>query len=1479
MSLRGGLPVPDPDNNANDSQFSGLGMGNQGAADDPIETEVQDLLQKAFASWKGSSDTPAELYEALHLIILPDNRPDQIRLYVNASAVENGREESLASSLVRSAAKAGKLDELRRDVEVRDTKANSILAKKTLLALIAIESEDMTAAKTQLEELSQLSEKFVNESALPTMGLAALRAFAEPELRQASVPIMTRLVKSSLTRDRESDDDYSSDLREQPPMTDFAMGFNRYLLSIGDSKSVQENFETALQARSRLYQRYGGGDYVRVIQRMDLGKLAENAVQLDLTDYSRELLGRLADIPEPTENFYSDEANGANFPTEYLIRWYRTRPAEERYQAWLDWTMPNAERSMVRAIICNAAPPLEIPSVFLQHTHRGKLIGEQKLKSRVISNLAELASAASQCNQLDALKQQVETLDAKSDPALNILLDLISIHRKNDEEVAKRVSDRIEQFQEFKDKRSPNASSNLLLKKGLENALISWACSEFGYDREVKQFRNISNAPTPPKADLVRDDTHWLYDDQEIPSERSPGMYAEYDFVTSTMYGTRNLWWPYPLLGEFSISWDCPTGDSIFEYEGVRINTQTGSLFDSSGLRTSVPFVRTLSNNPRAEIQVAGNQVTFKIDGQPITTESTWGTSPWLALCGRGSGNQWRNLRIDGNPSIPSEVPLIASNTMDGWSSTGFREEQNRPRLNAVRSKIDEKNRMESARYDRKPDAKPIAWTVEQGQIRGKSLPKNEPSPKESWLVYQRPLASGETFRYEFFSSTDRLVAHPTIGDVAIMLKPEGLQLHYVPVNGASRTFYDLDSETMVPVESSQLKVGKLPIQDEAWNQVSLTHRENQIDLTVNGTLVYSLPLESKALKRFGIFRYQHQESLIRNAFLTGSWPNTISDALIAEVNANNPSYRNNVPTDPSFDYSADTLFPCDWEKAATTGDRESLQKLLEMVLPDKATYPRLSFTLTNDPSPGRSTMKMDCVAVELARCAHRNNMTGEVLQAMDAFQEKNLPAKHSLDALRCLIAIESPDDKLARAKLQELDEAMNSREENLRNNVDQMANYIVAKRASVVPGLRDLALAMTEKLHKTAIAKRDKVQDTSLMTLTNSLYGDMKFAIESDSDTRTTSSGQQWTPISFSARRDLSAAWQPSSWLTRSGKAIHYGANQRSLLIFQSPLVGNFEVVAERTTWDRQEMAMLYAMHAAEPKFDLSAVLITNSRTQTERGTPLEIPGFRDKGRARFRIAVTEEQITTYTNDVQIHEQSITNGSFPWLLLRPAYPEFYGEVEDLRIIGSPTIPDELDLTHPSGYEGWDGSLSNNYIARDGDRNNYGNWIFKNDRLTGSFNGTPFAESYIRYLRPMLEDGVVEYESKFEDDSEVHPAIGSFAFLLRPEGIQIHRITYLADDVPTLRTNNATPLDPPSKPLELKKKDFNKVRLELKGDDVSITINDNLVATVRITDPPHQRHIGLLLLDDKSCEVRNMKYRGQWPKTLPPVTEQFLAKP
>ena len=1470
MSLRGGMPVPDSQPALPDPSLGLMAMGppgiNNAPAKDPIETEVQNLIKKAFTSGSNSSDTPAELYEPLRLIAIPTNRPDEIRLYVNSTAVESGRAESLATSLVRSAAKAGKLDALQQEVQARETKEIHLLSKKALLALIAIESGDMAASKTVLDELAQQSGKLATDTALKTAGLAAVQAFTQPELRQAALPIMRRLITKSLAMENASDPFSNSDLN-QPLMTDFVTSFNRYLAGQGDSKGVRENFEAALQSRSRSLQSIGQGDYLRAIQRRDLRELAKYAVQMGLNDYAWELLGRCADIPDAPQYTPSGDTKHQNPALEYLVRWQRTRPAQERYRTWSEWTMPNAQRSTVRTLDCNIRTNIrtpQVPSLFLQSTERGRIIGEPRLKPGVISNLTQLVWAADQCNELPNLKQQVEALDGATDPTVNLLMDLIFIQQKNDAEVSKRVAQRMVQFADLNDRISGGASEVDYAKRSTDsvrNAMIAAACRESGYDNEADKLQSTDPLADPMWPPSVRDETHWL-----IANDYS--------------------WWRYPLVGDFTLSWDCPIRNPYVEYGGVRIDTQQSSLSDSSGLIGNVPRVRALSNNPRAEIQVAENQVTFKIDGQAITTESTSDTSPWLAFRSYyGKGSQWRNLRIEGNPSVPSEVPLISNDSMDGWTSAHFSEVQKQPRLNPNRSQPLITRQFQDPRIDQEAEPKPIAWLVDQSQIRGKPIPKTDQRTKESWLTYQRPLAQGETFRYEFFANGNQMVAHPTLGDTALILNPEGLQLHYVPVNEAVRTLYDLDTETMIDVEPSQLKVDRLPIKDQDWNQVSLTHKEKQIDLSINGTLIYSLPLESNATTQFGIFRYQHQESLIRTAILSGPWPQSISESLIADVNAMNPAYRNGIPTNQTFSYRADTLRPGDWRQAAQNGDPESLRTLLDMVLPTDAKYPRLSFELSKDAtdaSSGRIPMKMECVAVELARCAQRNNLSSNVLQAIDTFEKRNPQSKRTLDALRCLIAIESPDDKPARLQMQGLIEALNSDENDLRNNVTQNANFIVAKRASSVPGLRDLALAMTEKLQKTAIEKRDKTQNNSLMTLTNDLYGDLKFAIESEPSPKNPPSRQQWTIVSSARRTSTSepdAILHSSTWVTSRGKAAHYGANQRSLLIFQSPLVGNFEVVAERTTWDRQEMAILYAGHSAEPKYDLSAVLVTDSNGQTEKGSALEVPGFRDKGRARFRIAASDGRITTYTNDVQIHEQSVSNASFPWLVLRPAYPEFCGQVEDLRIIGSPTIPEELDLTNQDSYIGWDGSVTGRSIGPANGPRGY-DWNFVNNQIGPIYNGSSeFFESYIRYKRPMIEDGVVEYEFQYNGISDIHPAIGSYAFLMRPEGIQLHRITPLADDVPALLTNNAAPLEPPSKPLELKKNDFNHVRLELKGDDVSISINNNLVATVRITDPANKRHIGLLTIDSSTGVVRNMKYRGQWPKALPNVSDQLLAKP
>ncbi len=125
----------------------------------------------------------------------------------------------------------------------------------------------------------------------------------------------------------------------------------------------------------------------------------------------------------------------------------------------------------------------------------------------------------------------------------------------------------------------------------------------------------------------------------------------------------------------------------------------------------------------------------------------------------------------------------------------------------------------------------------------------------------------------------------------------------------------------------------------------------------------------------------------------------------------------------------------------------------------------------------------------------------------------------------------------------------------------------------------------------------------------------------------------------------------------------------------------------------------------------------------------------------------------------------------------------------------------------------------------------------------------------------------------------MHPAIGGQAFLLRKEGLQIHRITMLSDDQPAPLSNNAAPLDPPSKPIDFKSGDWNQARLGLKGNELSISVNGNDVGTVLIKDPAHLRHIGMFHFGGTEARFRNMTYRGEWPKMLPPVSDQILAKP
>ncbi len=73
----------------------------------------------------------------------------------------------------------------------------------------------------------------------------------------------------------------------------------------------------------------------------------------------------------------------------------------------------------------------------------------------------------------------------------------------------------------------------------------------------------------------------------------------------------------------------------------------------------------------------------------------------------------------------------------------------------------------------------------------------------------------------------------------------------------------------------------------------------------------------------------------------------------------------------------------------------------------------------------------------------------------------------------------------------------------------------------------------------------------------------------------------------------------------------------------------------------------------------------------------------------------------------------------------------------------------------------------------------------------------------------------------------------------------------------------------PEKP-PLQPGDWNKIKLALAGDVVTLTLND-VVVYERPIEPTNRRDFGLFrYADETEARVRNVTYRGQWPKALPP---------
>jgi len=254
---------------------------------------------------------------------------------------------------------------------------------------------------------------------------------------------------------------------------------------------------------------------------------------------------------------------------------------------------------------------------------------------------------------------------------------------------------------------------------------------------------------------------------------------------------------------------------------------------------------------------------------------------PWLVVRSTSGFSGWvRNLRIKGNPTIPTEINLLAGSDLSNWLDVYY---QNPPHYEPVPNGA--------------AQLRPY-WERNNDTIIGARLNNNfRESQTETVLQYHRPLAEDGEIEYEFYYASksgpsnqpnqrNRIVVHPALDRLTFMLGPDGVAVHWM-TDGQFESNGALPGNLVVEQENRRGPAA-LPLKDNEWNRLKLSLRGNVVALALNGEEVYERSLEPTNQRSFGLFRYaDDSESRIRNIVYRGNWPMTLPKVEDQELAAN----------------------------------------------------------------------------------------------------------------------------------------------------------------------------------------------------------------------------------------------------------------------------------------------------------------------------------------------------------------------------------------------------------------------------------------------------------------------------------------------------------------------------------------------------------------------------------------------------------------
>jgi Protein of unknown function (DUF1583)/Protein of unknown function (DUF1581) len=517
--------------------------------------------------------------------------------------------------------------------------------------------------------------------------------------------------------------------------------------------------------------------------------------------------------------------------------------------------------------------------------------------------------------------------------------------------------------------------------------------------------------------------------------------------------------------------------------------------------------------------------------------------------------------------------------------------------------------------------------------------------------------------------------------------------------------------------------------------------------------------------------------------------------------------------------------------------------------------------------------------ALELVAVAKELNKLDELATAAALAAKEYSDQTRPLTSFNVLLALARGDDQAMAAGLQQATEfvKMQPAETPLH---ERYPEFLATYAALNSPAARQLAKTLAQEIVKDQQPPRNIGPDWARHT--PHLRAMATWA--ADKATANIPFGQtprltQWQPVTRSTAQERGEGFPSGAWKLARGEATCLSGSPRAALYHAVPLTGDFEVRGQITTAANRTIRLIYGGVALAVTADAKLVIRQEVGRAADTRSPLPEKPNNWGPTVEYKLVVKNSTLSAIINGQQIHQEPLPANVDPWLAIETTTANQTGAIKDLQITGTPTVPTEINLAAGPALDGWRADYyAEQAVARASGQ--AADWMKREGEITAAKLANAaksFRESLLQYHRPLLEDGEVEYEFFYEPGkTEVHPALDRLAFLLSPTGVRAHWLTDAQYERTGLAPDNVQPI-PGASPVPLNSGEWNRLKLALRGDEVQIEVNGTEVARQKL-EPTNQRTFGLFrFADSAGTRARNVIYRGKWPATLPPLSQQELA--